>query len=237
MLIDFLPRYEDDSGADPQGGSSGKTRASDLRAQLGAQIDEQALMRLLEKQAELLTDNSQLREQRRTLRQEITDLKAKVAPEGVRMLTADEAPLWDAYTALGKPDELKQAIDANGEATQKLARLERVEQIRAAAEAHGYKAGLLSELRSLDGKAIETREIEEQGQKVKRAFVKDGDAELSLPDFLTKRAPDAIGALTVNAAPAGTSYVPQSVGDKSAPTTAGKAYTQNQKYAIPGKAS
>ena len=146
MLINFLPFREADTDVDPQGGSSGKVRASDLRATLGTSVDEQALMRLLEKQAELLADNSQLREQRRTLRQEVTELKSKTPADGARILTADEAPLWDAYKALGEPKALKTAIDANGEATAKLAKLERNERIRAAADASGFKASVLTTL-------------------------------------------------------------------------------------------
>jgi hypothetical protein len=191
-------------------------RASDLRSQLGSTVDEQTLMRLLEKQAELLTDNSQLREQRRTLRQEITDLKSKVAPEGARILAADEAPLWDAYTALGTPDALKQSIDANGEATAKLARLERSEQLRKAADASGYKAGVLERLAG--DLPIELREIE--GKPV--AFVKDDTGERLLTEHATTAWADFLPALRADATSPGTSYVAQSagntqpVGDKAA---------------------
>jgi hypothetical protein len=238
MLIRFLhPLWEDDGGAD--GGDKdegGKVRASDLRSQLGATPDEGALMRLLEKHAEVLTDNSQLRAQRRTLRQEVTDLKAKQPVEGGRVLTKEEAAAYDAYVALGEPAKVKTSLEAAATATQRLTALERTDALRAAAEAHGYKAGVLGELRSLDGKAIETREMEVEGQKVKRAFVKDGATETLLPDYLSQQAPDVLAALAAEPPPpAGTSYVAQSVGGKPAPTNPGKAYVATQKYAIPGK--
>ncbi len=238
MLIQFVHNLmSDDSGGD--GGDKddgGKVRASELRTQLGASPDEGAVMRLLEKHADVLNDNAALRAQRKALRSEVTDLKAKQPIGGGRVLTADEAKAYDAYIALGEPGKVKTALDAATTATERLSALERTDALRAAAEAHGYKVGVLGELRSLDGKAIEMREIEEQGQKVKRAFVKDGTTETPLPDFLSKQAPDVLSALSAEPPPgSGTSYVQQNVGGKLAPTNAGKAYVANQKYAIPGK--
>jgi hypothetical protein len=226
MLLNFHPFYAADGG-----GASGdedddpdervrsediinrSSNAQDTIARLGRELDRNETRRF------------NLRAERRTLREQVA-----AVPEGARVLTKDEAKAYEAYLAFGKsPDELKQALDANGEATAKLAKLERQAQIRIAAEAHGYRAGLLSELRSLDGKSIETREIEEQGSKVKRSFVKDGDVELSLPDFLSKQAPDAVGALTLDSSSTGTGYVTQSTGDKQPPQNAAQAYI-NQRY-------
>jgi hypothetical protein len=196
------------------------TNPQDTIARLGRELDRNEDRRF------------KLRTERRELREK---LEQAVVPADAQVLNKEQAAEYAAYTALGKkPDELKQAIDLNGEATTKLARLERAEQIRVAGDVHGYRVGLLSELRSLDGKPMETREIEEGGAKVRRTFVKDGEAELSLPDFLSKHAPDAIGAL--QQPPAGTGYVSQSAGDKQPPPkNAGQAYTHAQKYAIPGK--
>jgi hypothetical protein len=194
MLINFLPFREADTDVDPQGGASGKVRASDLRAQFGNTVDEQALMRLLEKQAELLADNSQLREQRRSLRQEVTDLKSKAAPEGARILTAEEAPVWDAYKALGKPDALKTALDTKGTAEQELSALKREKAIAKAAEAAGFKASVLTTLAGdLD---IQVRPVKDGSPLV--IVVKDG-AETALADYAQANWADFLPALHAHA--------------------------------------
>jgi len=142
MLINFLSRYYSEDDGKPQGGdANGKVRASDVLDQYGRDV-----VKMADKVADLLTDNNQLRKQRTDLREEITTLKAKVAPEGARILTADEAADYAAYAALGNPDAVKQALDANGEATAELARLKRAEKLRTAAEAAGYKPSVLTTL-------------------------------------------------------------------------------------------
>ena len=195
MLIDFLPRFEADTEADPQGGASGKVRASELRAQLGTTVDETALMRLLEKQAELLTDNSQLREQRRTLRQEVTELKSKVAPEGARILTADEAKVYDAYATLGKPDDVKKALEANSTATAELATLKHEKHIALVAEASGFRPAVLAKLAGdLD---IQVRPVKD-GQPIV-VVVADGQ-ETALADYAQTNWADFLPALTAHGA-------------------------------------
>jgi ABC-type amino acid transport substrate-binding protein len=190
MLINFLPYREADTEADPQGGASGKVRASELRAQLGTQVDETALMRLLEKQAELLTDNSQLREQRRTLRQEVTELKSKVAPEGARILTADEAKVYDAYAALGKPDDVKKALEANSTATAELTTLKHEKHIALVAEASGFRPAVLAKLAGdLD---IQVRPVKDGKPLV--VVVADG-AETALADYAQTNWADFLPAL------------------------------------------
>jgi hypothetical protein len=190
MLINFLPFREADTDADPQGGSSPKVRPSDLRQQLGAQVDESALMRMLEKHADVLNDNSQLRSQRTALRTEIADLKSKVAPEGARILTADEAKVYDAYATLGKPDDVKKALEANSTATAELTTLKRERQIRAAAEAAGYKPAVLERLAA--DLAIEVRPVKDGAPIV--VVVKDG-AETALADYAKDNWADFLPAL------------------------------------------
>jgi hypothetical protein len=210
--------HEADTENDPQGGAS-KVRASELRSQLGTNVDETALMRLLEKQA----DNSQLREQRRTLRQEVTDLKSKAAPEGTRVLSTDEAKAYDAYAALGKPDDLRKAIDLNGEATAKLARLEREQLLGKAASAAGFKSAVLQRLAG--DLPIEIRDVD--GKPA--AFVKDATGETPLTEYATTAWADFLPALQVEAQQGGTSYVNQSAGDKLPPQNPAQAYI-NRNY-------
>lgn len=191
MLKGFLTTYhEADTDADPQGGSSGKTRASDLRANLGTQVDEQALTRLLEKHADLLNDNSQLREQRRTLKQQLTDAASKVPGEGARVLTADEANAYDAYAVLGKPADIKQAMDANGTTTAELTALKREKALAKAADAAGFKASVLT---TLAGDLDIQTEPTKDGKPIVYV-VKDGE-KMALTDYAAKEWADFLPAL------------------------------------------
>lgn len=200
MLRGFLSRLHDtDTEADPQGGSSGKVRASDLRQQLGTQVDEQALMRLLEKQAELLADNSQLREQRRTLRQEVTDLKAKVPDTDARMLTPEEATAYDAYVALGmKPADITAAVAERDTVKADLTTVRRTESIRGAAEVHGYKVAALAKLPSLREKDITIEDVSVDGKPVKRAFVTSDGKKTALPEYIQTHDAEFLPALTTD---------------------------------------
>lgn len=202
MLRGFYSRFhEADTEADPQGGSSGKVRASDLRQQLGTQIDEQALMRLLEKQAELLADNSQLREQRRTLRQEVTDLKAKAPAADARLLTPEEAATYDAYAALGmKPADIQAAIAERDTVKADLTTVRRNESIRGAAEAHGYKAAALAKLPSLQNQEIAIEDVTVDGKPVKRAFITVEGKKTTLPEYIQAHDAEFLPALTADAA-------------------------------------
>ena len=101
--------HEADTDAEPQSGSSGKVRASDVLEQFGRDA-----IRLAEKLADVQSDNYRLRNERRDLKQQLTEAQGKAPAADARLLTADEAKAYDAYAALGTPDALKQAIDANG---------------------------------------------------------------------------------------------------------------------------
>jgi hypothetical protein len=197
MLINFLPLFSaDDDGGSGGDGDGGRVRASDLRSQLGSQVDEQALMRLLEKQSELLSDNHRLRGEKRTLKEKVTSLEARQTPENARVLTADETRLWEAYTALGAPDALKASLDASSGATAELATLKRQERIRAAAEAAGYKASVLTQLAGdLD---IQTKEKDGKALPI---VVADGK-ETPLADYAKTHWADFLPALTPPATPA-----------------------------------
>jgi hypothetical protein len=189
--------HEEDTGQPHGGEVEGKQRPPDVLDRYGRDA-----LKLAEKLAEALTDNYTLREQRRGLRAEVADLKSKTAPEGARVLTKDEAAVYDAYAALGKkPDELKQAIDLNGEATTELARLKREQLLGKAAAASGFKPSVLQtlagdlpiELRDVDGKPA--------------AFVEGKP----LAEYAGTAWADFLPALTVQT---GTGYVAQSTGDK-----------------------
>lgn len=189
MLIQWLePFYSEDDGV-PSGGDAGDVKASDIINRYGK--NEDAALRLAEKTAELENKLYRLREQKRELTRERDELKGKLPAEGTVVLAQSEAQELEQYRALGKPQDLKTALETKGTAEQELSKYKRTEQIRAAAEAHGYKAGLLGKVPSLADKQIEIKEVDEEGKKVKRAFVGD----TPLPDFLQANDPDFVEAL------------------------------------------
>lgn len=188
MLINFLS-HEADTDADPQGGSSAKTRASDVLEQYGRDA-----LRLAEKLADVQSDNYRLREERRTLKQQLVDTSGKVPGEGAKVLTKDEADAYSAYVALGTPETVKSALEGVQTTTAELTGLKRERAIRAAAEAVGYKASVLTTLAGdLD---IQTKAGKDGSPLV--YVVKDGN-EIALTDYAAKEWADFLPSLAPKA--------------------------------------
>lgn len=212
MLIDFLPRFEADTDADPQGGSSGKVRASDVLEQFGRDA-----IRLAEKLADVQSDNYRLRDERRTLKQQLADVAGKVPADGTKVLTADDAKAFDAYVALGTPADIKSALDTKGTAEQELTTLKREKQIARVAEAAGFKASVLTTLAG---------DLDMQVEPVKDGkplvyVVKDGEktaladyATQHWADFLPALAHGAVQAPDINAGARGTGSTPAMTDDE-----------------------
>lgn len=179
MLRGFLPRYyaDDDgtgSGGSGAGDDQGKVKPSDILARYG-QTAESAL-RMAEKLAESENSNYGLREKNRTLRTEVTELKAKTPADGARILTADEAKSFEAFTALGKkPDEIKTALDASSTTATELATLKRKQQLHDVQALTGFDPDVLGEI----GPDWQYTFKDEQadGKPVKVVYIKDGDNE------------------------------------------------------------
>lgn len=202
-----------DDGDDPQGGESPKRPRA--RA-LAAQYHNDA-MRVSERLAEVLDDNYKLRDKNRVLVADLATLKGKVPADGVRVLSNDEAAQWEAYTALGAPDALKQQLDGAADAQTQLDALKRGELLRTAGEAAGYKPAVLAKLPSLTGKDLIVKDVEIDGKKTKQAFVADGGKEHALTAYITEHDPEFLPALAAEAAkPAGTQFVRQSAGNNPA---------------------
>jgi hypothetical protein len=155
------------------------------------------LQRLIEKQggeagrvAELLyRENHELREKNRTL-------AAQAPGQGAVVLQGEQAAQWTAYTALGKAEELKAAIEARGAAEGRLAALEREATLRQVQDASGYRASVLSQLRGVEDLTFSVREISADGKKLTAAFVKDkAGQEHALSDYAAQHWADFLPAL------------------------------------------
>lgn len=185
----FQRYYDDDGGAPQGGGDGGKVKTSDVLAQYGQTAE--AALRMAERMADLQNDNWTYRRKIERMTAERDELKAKVAPDGARVLTADEAQAYDAYVALGAPDALKSTLDASQGATAELAALRRAERLRAAADAAGYKPSVLTQLAGdLD---IQTKATKE-GKPL--AVVVEGEKETALADYAKAHWADFLPALT-----------------------------------------
>ena len=168
----------------------------------------------------LLAENYELRRKNATLRTDNDALRANTPADGARVLSKDEAALWEAYTALGAPDALTQQLATAEGAQAELSTLKRERTMAAAAEAAGYtgKAGTLAKLPSLAGKDLVVKDVEIDGTKAKQAFVVADGKEHALAAYITEHDPEFLPALTAEAAakPSGTPFVRQSAGNDTA---------------------
>jgi hypothetical protein len=139
-------------------------------------------------------------------RKKNAELKAKVPDDKAVVLAGDDAKAWDEYRALGKAGDLKEALAERDRFRDEASGLRRAEVHKQAAEVHGYKASVLSDLIERDRLPIEVRE-EKVGTKTARvAYVKHADdkgkeVETRLPDYAEKHWLDYLPSLAHTAAP------------------------------------
>jgi hypothetical protein len=139
----------------------------------------------------------------RKYRKDNSDLKAKLPPEGAVVLTADEAKAWDEYKALGKAGDLKAALGERDRLKDEADGLRRAEVYKQAAEAHGYKAPVLSRLASQEKLQIEIREEKVGAKTAQVAYVKGVDDKgketaTKLPDYAARAWPEFLDSLPIS---------------------------------------
>lgn len=121
----------------------------------------------------LMRENHDLREERRQLRTQVSDLEKKVPGDGVVVLSADDVKKWQAYQALNlTPEQVTEVVTERDTLKGSLAEKDRSERIRNAAEAAGFKPAVLMDLTTAKGLHVEVRdedvEVTEGGKKVTR---------------------------------------------------------------------
>lgn len=122
-------------------------------------------------------------------RDEIRKLKETQPPADALVLKGDDAKAWQAYVTLGKPSDLRKALD-DGKTAQTEADGFRREKLHGEAAAlHGFKAAVLDRLARQDGLTIEIKdEKDKAGKAVKVAHVKgEGDASTPLTEYAEKQ--------------------------------------------------
>lgn len=147
----------------------------------------------------LLSENAKLREDKRNLKEENEKIKKTVPIEGAIVLTAEEAKDWEAFKALGKPDELKKKVDAHAVLEKKVADAERSALVEEAAKSSGFKPQVLAKL--VDGLEIEMKEVPKPNDKgetvmVRVAFVKTDSGTKPLADHAKETWGDFMPSLT-----------------------------------------
>lgn len=146
---------------------------------------------------QLFTENYTLREDKRKLNARVEELQGKQPAEGAVVLTGDEAKTWGAIKELNlSADDIKAKLQSSTETAAELSRLKRQSLIREAAETEGYKHTVLDTLIGAD-MPLELKEVDKDGKKVKQAFVKVDEQELSLSDYITTHKADFLPALKV----------------------------------------
>lgn len=108
---------------------------------------------------ELWRDNYQLRQQRRDLRKERDDLKAKLPADGTLVLTKEQAAEWEAYQKLGKPTDIEKAVTEGKTAAEQVAKQARADQVAKAAKDVGFNPEVLTQLTELHGLTITSQTI------------------------------------------------------------------------------
>jgi len=132
--------------------------------------------------AKVIEENFKLREQRR-------ELKAKAAPEGAVILQGEEASLWKTYRELGKPDEIRTALQDRDQIKATLAKQTRDSNVSEAGKIHGFDSDALLDLWGTDDIEI-TQTTGKDGKSAKQASVKGADGKLvPFPDFIAQKWP------------------------------------------------
>ena len=158
----------------------------------------------------------------RTVRQERDALKAAMPLEGSVVLSKADAERWASYSALGKPDDLKTAVAERDAFKTDLSGRDRRDSNRSAADAAGYRPGVLEKLLPADA-ITSVRDVQVDGKAVKTAFIKIGDNERPLSEWASTEHADFMPSLAMQPQTAvipAASWVPQPAA--MTPTPAGQ---------------
>ena len=149
-------------------------------------------------------------------------LKAALPQEGSVVLSKADAERWASYSALGKPDDLKTAVAERDSFRSDLSGRDRRDSNRSAADAAGYRPGVLEKLLPADA-VTSVREVQVDGRPVKTAFVTIAGTERPLSEWASTEHADFMPSLAMQPQTAvipAASWVPQPAA--MTPTPAGQ---------------
>lgn len=197
------------------GGNEPQRRSSaDVLTQYGNDA-----VRMADRVAALEGENYRYREQRRELQDEVKALKANQRPENATILTGDDAKAYDAYKALGKPDELATIVAERDTLATEVTTAKRDGTLRDAAQRYGYD---FDALRAHAGElALTAQEVEEDGKRVTKYRAGEGTAQTDLAEWVAKQ-PAYVGRALAVAD--GVRYPAQDGGGEHRPVNVAESY-------------
>jgi hypothetical protein len=184
--------------ATPQGGGAGDGKGDAKKGDADVEAMVQGILAKHGGSADralgyLLRDNQ-------SYRRKLADMKQKSVPDGHVAVALADAQLIERYKALGKVEDLQAAIADRDHLKAEAEHGHRVDLHRQAAEGHGYRVTVLTDLLERDKLEIEVREEAVGGRKQKVAFVKGEDdkgkpRETRLNEYATQHWKDYLPAL------------------------------------------
>lgn len=157
--------------------------AEGLKAKAGGSADL-ALLKILD-------ENHGYRDKLRDAASEIIALKAKLPAEGTLVLDGDTRAEYDAYQALGKPEELRRAKKDGSAAIERLAGIDLADALKAIGRAGGLVPDVFADLARMKGLKPEDMEVKEEkgkdGKPVPKVFVKgEGESRTPIDQYAEK---------------------------------------------------
>lgn len=180
-----------------EGGGGDGGRKPDVAAQIEGLIashgDAKAALRTL------YTENYDLREDRRKLR-EAVEGKQDVPKDGL-VLDAAQAAAWKQYQDLGKPEDVKQSLQAKADLEGKVKANERKELAAKVATASGYRPEVLQKLPGTEALIYSVKTETVDGQEAEVAYVQteQGATPQKLTDYAAANWKEFLPALEAEA--------------------------------------
>jgi hypothetical protein len=172
-----------------------RQEVADLK--LDAKASKASIARLEQSVVTRDHDNKTLRDAIKAKDAELADLAAKVPADGALVLGADEAKAFTDYRELGDLSLLKEKLGGYDDALGKLAKAERFEVVRKAAEAHGWKAAIAEDqLRDVELKVVK----DDKGEEVV-VVPQSGKAAQPVEEWMKENRGDYLPALAMDEKP------------------------------------
>jgi len=132
----------------------------------------------------LLDENLEYRQQLRDLKKELKEANGKAPAEGAIVLSGDDLKAYEAYQALGKPEELTDKLKKADESLQRLTELETAQTFADAAKIAGANE---KALRKLYGEEkLVTKKVGDED----KVFVVTDDKETELSEHVKEHNPE-----------------------------------------------
>lgn len=186
------------SGGNAGGGNSGNNTGSGSGNGSGNNDIIQSLQNLIGRNngdtgavaTLLFNENYQLRDR-------VRQLEGRVPAEGSMVLTGDQVTAWQAYQQIGDVATVQQRLTDGQTAISERDTLRRDGVLRDVAEMSGFRLSVLQGIRGATDLQYEVREVDENGQRVRRAFVRNGETTTPVADYANQHWADFLPALRV----------------------------------------